>query len=606
MRAPALREATLAARLAWAASPLSVLVYLLVLIPQGLAPVVSAWLTKLLLDGMAAGEGLTVWPLTGLAVTILTGLAVGDVTAYFAARLSREVDLLAQRNVFLAAGRFPGLGPFEDPAVYDRIVLGEQAAQTAPGQLIGGAAQLGQAVVTLAGFAVVLIMVDPLITAVVAVVGLVTAVVELRLGRRRSGLTWRLSPARRRALGFQALQTDVRAAKEIRIYGLTGHLLDRMTGLMRTANDAENRLERQVLRNQTLLAVCATASIALGLVVIARQVATGTVGVGDVAFTLAALLGVQTTIATMARITASAYAGLLMLGHYRQLVVESGAGDPVRVPEPVAGTNQVPPLADAIRLRDVWFRYDDNHPWALRGVDLDIHKGQSLAIVGLNGAGKSTLIKLLCRFYEPTRGRLGWDGHDLAELPPEGLRRRMTVVFQDYMEYDLTAGENIGVGDLSRLDDPAAIRAAASRAGVDDILLSLPRGYQTLLSRAHADLTDPDSAGVLLSGGGWQRLAIARALLRDDSDLLILDEPSSGLDAEAEAELQQQLRANRNGRTLVIISHRLSAVRDADRIVVLDGGRIRESGTHDELIAVGGRYAELFERQASGYAPSAG
>ncbi|GGN75978.1 multidrug ABC transporter permease [Actinoplanes lobatus] len=608
MTAPAPRESlwrdlTLATRLAWAASRAGLLAYLVVLVPQGLAPVAVAWLTKTLLDGMAAGRGLAVPLLAALAVALLATTVAGDVGHYFASRLRREVDLLAQRNLFLAAGRLPGLAPFEDPALHDRLDLGEQAAQTAPSQVVTGAAELGQAAITLTGFTVALIAVDPLITATVALVGLATLLVEARLGRARAGLAWQLSPAWRRAFSFQVLQTDVRAAKEIRVYGLTGYLHDRMAALLRSATDAENRLDSRVLRGQALLAVCATGSIAFGLVMVARQASAGAVGVGGVSFALAALLGVQTMIAVMVRVAAGAYAGLLLLRHYRDVATDAGIADPVRIPQPDAVERPAPRLSDGIRLRDVWFRYDEQHPWALRGVDLTIPRGRTVAIVGLNGAGKSTLIKLLCRFYEPTRGTIRWDDTDLAGLPPEALRRRMTVVFQDFMEYDLTAAENIGVGDLSRMDDLPALRAAAARAGVDDRLTALPRGYRTLLTRIHADSADPDSTGVTMSGGGWQRIAIARALLRDDSDLLILDEPSSGLDPEAEAELQRQLRARRDGRTIVIISHRLSAVREADTIVVLADGRITESGAHDELIAAGGRYAELFAQQASGYAP---
>jgi ATP-binding cassette subfamily B protein len=590
VRAPILRDAGLALRLSWTASRGAVLAYLIVLVPQGLAPVVSAWLTKLLLDGMTAGDGLRPWPLAGLVLAVLTGLAAGDVGQYFAARLRREVDLLAQRNLFAAVGRIPGLAPFEDPDTHDRLRIGQQAGQTAPAQLIGGAAQLGQAAITLAGFTAALVAIDPLITVVTAVAGLATLIVQIRLGRQRAGLAWQLSPARRRAMSFQMLQSDPRAAKEIRVYGLTGFLLERMSGLLRSANDAENRLDARVLRSQALLAVSATAAITVGLLVVAARAAGGAISVGEVAFALVALVGVQANIGSMVRVTADTYAALLLLRHYRDIVTQPVIGD---------AAEPAPRLREAIRLRDVWFRYDERLPWALRGVDLTIRRGRTTAIVGLNGAGKSTLVKLLCRFYEPTRGSVRWD--ERAGLPPDAVRRRISVVFQDYMAYELTAAENIGAGDLPRIGDEDAIRAAAARAGIDETLRALPRGYRTLLTRIHTDTADPDGAGATLSGGGWQRVAIARALLRDDCDLMVLDEPSSGLDAEAEAEMQRQVRARPDGRAVVIISHRLSAVRDADTIVVLDGGRVAETGTHDELIAAGGRYADLFTRQASGY-----
>jgi ATP-binding cassette subfamily B protein len=260
-------------------------------------------------------------------------------------------------------------------------------------------------------------------------------------------------------------------------------------------------------------------------------------------------------------------------------------------------------LRAGIELRDVWFRYGDGQPWVLRGLNLTIPHGGSLALVGLNGAGKSTVVKLLCRFYDPSRGAILWDGVDLRDVPVEELRSRIGAVFQDYMCYDLSAAENVGLGDVSYLDDRERVVEAARRAGAHTIVTALPKGYDTLLSRMFFDEADKDDpeTGVLLSGGQWQRIALARAFLRDRRDLMILDEPSAGLDAEAEHEVHTSLRRHRDGATSVLISHRLGAVRDANLIAVLSGGRLAELGTHEELIAAAGEYARLFRLQASGY-----
>jgi ATP-binding cassette subfamily B protein len=226
-----------------------------------------------------------------------------------------------------------------------------------------------------------------------------------------------------------------------------------------------------------------------------------------------------------------------------------------------------------------------------------------MALVGLNGAGKSTLIKLLCRFYEPTRGAITWDGVDLRRLGVAGLRDRVGAIFQDFMHYDLSAAENIGIGDAARMRDRDCVVAAARRAGVHDLVSGLPHGYDTLLSTVfagEADQGDP-ATGMLLSGGQWQRVALARAFMRDGRDLLILDEPAAGLDAQAEHEMHERLRAHRQGRTSILISHRLGAVRGADTIAVLDGGRVAELGTHPQLIAANGVYARLFRLQAKDY-----
>jgi ATP-binding cassette subfamily B protein len=264
-------------------------------------------------------------------------------------------------------------------------------------------------------------------------------------------------------------------------------------------------------------------------------------------------------------------------------------------------------LERGIELRDVWFRYSDAHPWVLSGVDLFLPADAAVALVGCNGAGKSTLVKLLCRLYDPTKGAILWDGIDLRDMEITQLRRRIGAVFQDFMHYDLTAAENIALGDIDAAGAAPGERdrivAAAELAGAHEMLSQLPRGYDTMLSRifvSEQDKHNPET-GVVLSGGQWQRLALARAFLRDKRDLLILDEPSSGLDAVAEHEVHTRLRKHRRGRTSVLISHRLGAVRGADQIVVLDGGAIVERGTHEELITTDGLYAELFRLQAAGY-----
>jgi ATP-binding cassette subfamily B protein len=248
----------------------------------------------------------------------------------------------------------------------------------------------------------------------------------------------------------------------------------------------------------------------------------------------------------------------------------------------------------------VWFRYSEDHPWVLRGVNLTIPYGRAVALVGLNGAGKSTLVKLLCRLYDPTRGSITWDGVDLRRVDPARLRDWISAVFQDHMNYDLTAAENIALGDLTALHDLDRIHAAAVRAGAHDTMATLPRGYDTPLTR----IFDADEMGVVLSGGQWQRVALARAFVRDGSDLMILDEPTSGLDPQAEYDLHASIGRYRVGATSLLISHRLNAVRDADTIAVLDDGVVCEHGDHVTLMAANGTYARLFRLQAEGYASS--
>jgi ABC-type multidrug transport system fused ATPase/permease subunit len=246
-----------------------------------------------------------------------------------------------------------------------------------------------------------------------------------------------------------------------------------------------------------------------------------------------------------------------------------------------------------LRVDGVSFTYPGAAAPAVSDVSMEIGAGEIVALVGENGSGKTTLAKLLCRLYLPQGGRVLWDGVDTASVDPEGLRDSVAVIFQDFLHYALPAAENIGMGRHQRIDDAEAIRAAAGQAGADDFLARLPQGYDTFLGPEF-------EGGKELSVGQWQRVALARAFFRDAS-FIILDEPTAALDARAEHELFESIRTLCRGRSVLLISHRFSSVRSADRIYVLDRGRVVESGSHDQLMDQGGRYAELFTLQASAY-----
>jgi ATP-binding cassette subfamily B protein len=612
----AVRSARLAARLVWAASPGGCLASALLVAVGGATPAASAWLQRAILNGVvAAGSGGHHAPATGLpgidadhVITIAVALGgVGLVAAtvpsaqrYIEAEMRRRLGLLVQDSLYQSINSFSGLSRFESPRFSDKLQLVQQMASSTASSLLSAVLGAGQALIAAVTLSTALYVISPAMAGLVAVSAIPAVWAQVRNSRRQADLAWRASPASRRQVFYGRLLFDHAAVKEVRLFGLGDFLHGRMLAELRSIQRGQRALDRQTLRVQSSLALLSSLIAAGGLIWVVWQVAGGRLPVGDMTMFAIALIGVQGSISGLINSLAQLAQSLLLFGHYDD-IVSIGPDLPLAErPRPL------PALREGIEVRDVWFRYDDEHPWVLRGLSLFIPCGESAAVVGLNGVGKSTLVKLLCRFYDPARGSILWDGTDIREVALAELRQRMGTVFQDYMCYDLTAAENIGMGDLALLGDYGRIREAAELAGADASISRLPRGYDTMLSRMFfaADQEDPES-GVILSGGQWQRLALARGLMRAGRDLLILDEPSSGLDAEAEHAIHQRLRGLGAGRTSLLISHRLSSVRDASVIYVLSGGRVTEQGTHGELMAAGGEYQRLFTLQASGYQPSA-
>lgn len=323
------------------------------------------------------------------------------------------------------------------------------------------------------------------------------------------------------------------------------------------------------------------------------QAFTHRLSLGDVTLYSNAVRGMQSALTSIAYAIASLYEHTLFFTTYKQVQM---LPQPIPIQNP---TRSISRLVHGLEFRQVSFRYSEEHPWVLKNVNLFVPAGQCLAVVGLNGAGKTTLMKLLTRLYDPTEGDILWDGVDIREFDPEVLRDHIGAIFQDFGRYSLTAQQNIGLGAVKYLEDMSRIRQAAERAGIDARLEALPRKYQTMLSREFGK----NGEGVELSGGEWQKVAAARLFMRE-ADLLILDEPTAALDAQAEYEIYDHFSQLVNDRTSLLVSHRFSTVRMADIIAVLENGRFIEYGSHDELIHQAGRYAQLYKLQAEQYLSS--
>ena len=583
----------------WRTGWAQVLVQAVAALLGGIAPVATAWLLRDILDELAVGH-----PRHVVELALVLG-AAGAVTAllpslerYGQAQLTRAITRAGTAELFGAVSRIRGLRGLEDPAFQDRLRVAAQVGAAAPAQVTIGVIGALRGAVLLGGFLGTLAVLSPPMAAVVFVAAVPAIYLQRGMARRQTALFHSISHSQRRQYFYSGLLTNLAAAKEIRLLGLgtffRGRLLDELAETQR----ATQRVDRRILTTEACLAAIGAAVAAGGLLWAGWQATAGRLSVGDVSVFVIALGSVSQAVEALITSWAMTYQAVLMYQGYQDVLVN--APD---LPAPVAPVRPGP-LKYGIELDDVWFRYSPEGPWVLRGLSCFIPHGQAVAIVGKNGSGKSTLVKLLCRFYDPERGSIRWDGTDLRELDLDGLRDRISVVFQDYMTYDLSAAENIAVGDLALADQPGSLVAAAEQSDIHATLDALPRGYQTLLTRTFFDMSadeqDPQT-GVLLSGGQWQRVALARAFLRGGRDLMILDEPSSGLDPEAERTIHTTLAATRAGRASVLISHRLNAVRDAGHILVLSDGALCEQGDHDTLMARQGLYERLFTMQASGY-----
>lgn len=582
--------------LVWSTSRGMTVALAAVTLVQSVIPAAQVWLAGRLIDqvvqGIQDGGGSEhVRAVTVLAI-IQLGLFLGGSLLQTLGNISQQ--LLQERLaihvqlLIMDHANSLDLADFENPVYYDQLQQAQRESAHRPVMMVSSVFSLARTTVTFVTMIALLIGLSPWVAAAAILSPVPAFVSGSRYGWWGFQQMRRQSPVRRLMTYLTTLLTTDEFNKEVKLYTLGDHFIDRYR---RVANgyyeETKDLLVRRYLAGFGWGALTTLASSGTFLYVAILAVR-GSVSVGGLTVYTQAAQQVQSSFQGIL----GGVQGIYEHGLYLSTLYELLDREP-RIAAPADPAPIRRPFQGGIEFRGVTFRYPGRPEPALEDVSFTIAPGEAVALVGRNGAGKSTIVKLLGRLYDPDEGRILIDGRDIREHDPAELRREFGMMFQDYAAYQLSAGDNIGVGNVDRVDDLVTIAGAARRGRAEDVIARLPNGYQTTLGKWF-------DGGHQLSGGEWQKVALARAFMRD-AQILILDEPTAALDAQAEHDLFTRIKELTAGKMALFISHRFSTARRADRILVLEHGRLIEQGTHDELMALGGRYAGLFELQAASY-----
>jgi ATP-binding cassette, subfamily B, bacterial len=600
-----LRHTRMTLALVWRSSPVQAVGLGVLTLVGGLVPLGVAYAGKRIVDAVVSrNRGATFhWVMTELGLVVAMAVVqrgLGLVRSVLGARLGVDINVTILEKALGLDLRF-----FEDPEFYDKLTRARREASSRPIALVTTAFGLVQSGITLVGYGALLVRFSGWAVLALCAATIPATVAEMRFSKLAFKIrNWR-SPESRRLVYLEYVLANDEHAKEVKLFGIGPMLLDRYKKLSEEFYEQDRKLYIRRATWTQILSLVGTGTFYGAYAAMALMAAAGALTLGNMTmYVVAFRQGQQAFQSALAGIGDMYEHNLYMSNLWDYLKIAGagvgagvGAGAGAGASVGVGAGASVGAGAGAgagIVLEDVGFKYPGKDAWALRHVSLSIPAGESLALVGQNGAGKTTLVKLLTRLYEPSEGRILLDGRDLREWEPEVLRKRFGVLFQDYNQYQLKIRENVGLGSVEHLDDQPRIERAVEHGGASEIVTSLEGGLDAPLGRWFQDGTE-------LSGGQWQKIALSRGFMREEADILVLDEPTAALDAESEHAVFARFRELAEGRTTIVISHRFPTVRMARSIVVLDRGTIIERGTHDELVALGGTYARMFALQAEGY-----
>jgi ATP-binding cassette, subfamily B, bacterial len=577
----------------WRSGPLVVSCGLVLRLITSLLPIALLWVAKLIIDTIVQTVNAHVavptrlWYLVGLEF----GLAVvGGVLArlmdYFDSLLADKYTHYVSIEVMRHASQLD-LIAYEDPIFYDRLERARVQATDRLG-MIQSIGRLVQQVITTISLSVSIFIFSPWLL-LLLVIGVIPAFVgESHFAFLGYAKNFRQTPIRRQLDYLRILGGSREAAKELKLFGLQKFLLDRFRGLSDQIYDENVALARRRLYAGAALSLIGTGGYYAAYVLVVWRTVTGALTIGSLTFLSGAILqasnNIQQIFSTLTGIADQALFLTDLLAFFDMKPTIRSKPNALPAPRPIR---------KGFEFRNVSFHYPGNSRLVLENLNLELRPAERVALIGENGQGKTTIVKLMTRLYDPVEGQILLDGIDLREYDLEDLYREIGVIFQDFMRYEMTARENIAVGRIEAATDEQQLETAAEKSMAADVIRRLPRIYDQMLGRRF-------DGGVDLSGGEWQKVALARAYLRD-AQVLILDEPTAALDARSEYEVFRRFAELTAGKMALFISHRFSTVRMADRIIVLDDGKVVEDGSHDELCRLGGRYSEMFELQAASY-----